>query len=95
MILSLPVLATFSAALANSAGETNWPFLILTARPVLPASTSRSVWRQKKCRDLQNVHHFGGRLGLRRLVNVGEHRDTELAHLAENAQAFFQSRSAI
>src|SRR5579863_874910 len=30
-----------------SRGETNWPFLIFTARPVRPASTRRSVWRHK------------------------------------------------
>ena len=44
----LPVLATFSAALAKSAGETNCPFLMLTILPVSPAAARRSVWRQRK-----------------------------------------------
>ena len=44
----LPVEAIFSTACFMSPGATNWPFFTLTARPVLPAATSRSVWRQRK-----------------------------------------------
>ena len=47
LIHIFPVLATFSTALTISGGDTNWPFLILTARPELPAATSKSVWRQR------------------------------------------------
>ena len=31
-----------------SQGARNWPFLTLTARPVAPAASSRSVWRHRK-----------------------------------------------
>src|SRR4051812_37802004 len=31
-----------------SSGARNWPFFTFTARPVLPAARSRSVWRQRK-----------------------------------------------
>src|SRR5207249_10996883 len=56
MILSLPVLATFSATLPIDHGEANCGFLTLIMRPVLPAASSRSVCRARNagtCRTSQ------------------------------------------
>src|SRR5260370_4333075 len=47
-MLLLPDARTVSTAWRMSQGETNCPFLMLTARARLPASTSRSVCRQRK-----------------------------------------------
>ena len=45
--------------------------------------------------DLQNVDGLGGELGLRGLVNVGEHGDAAIAHALQDAQAFFEAGAAI
>ena len=49
----------------------------------------------KKRRDLQNVRRFGRGLGLRRLVNVGEHRNALAPQPCQDSQPFLQPRPAI
>ena len=44
----LPVDSTFAMTWRMSQGEMNWPFLMLTTRPVSPSATTRSVWRHRK-----------------------------------------------
>ncbi len=44
----MPVEATLPATFFMSHGARNWPFLMLTGFPVLPAAIIRSVWRHRK-----------------------------------------------
>ena len=60
----LPVLAIFSTTLAMSQGETNWRFLTLTMRPVLPAASEQIGLASEEGGDLQDVADFGGGSGL-------------------------------
>jgi len=50
---------------------------------------SRSVWRHRKRGDLEHVQHVGGRIDLRDLMDVGEHRHAQrVAHLLQDAESF-------
>ena len=70
-----------------SHGERNCAFFTLTMRPVLAAASSRSVWRDEKRGNLQNVADFRGGRGLRGFVNVGENRQLQVVFdLGENSQ---------
>ena len=44
----LPAAVTLATTFFMSQGARNWPFLMLIARPVLAAATSRSVCRDRK-----------------------------------------------
>ena len=48
MTLGLPAAVALAMTFFMSHGARNWPFLMLTARPVRAAATIRSVWRQRK-----------------------------------------------
>ena len=71
-----------------SHGARNWPFFTLTARPVSPAATRRSVCRQRNAGicSTSTASAAGAHCSAR--VHVGQHRQAEpLAHLGENLQA--------
>ena len=69
---------------------------MLTARPLLPASTNRIGLPAQEGRNLQNVANFGRRGDLTRLVDVGENRQAGLAlDRAQDAQAFIEARPAV
>ena len=74
IIFSLPVLATFSAALPISHGERNWPFLMLTTRPGAAHGDQQIGLAREERGNLQHVADFGGRADLRNFVNVRENR---------------------
>ena len=86
----LPVDATFSAAWRMSCGETNWPFLDIHGAAGAPGRNQQIGLAAQKRRDLQNIRGLGRRLGLRGLVNVGEHRVTVAPQVRENPQAFLK-----
>ena len=78
-----------------SQGATNWPFLMLTARPVLPAATSRSVWRQRNAGIWSTSAASAATsqwAGSWTSVRTG--RPVSLAMLAEDAHAFFEAGAA-
>ena len=78
-----------------SCGATNCPFLMFTMRPVRPAATSRSVCRQRNAGICRMSADFGGGLGLRRLVDVRQHREALGLHAGQDAQPFAQAGTAI
>ena len=52
----------------------NWPFLTLTALPVLARGQEQVGLPGQERRDLQQVAHLAGGLGLAAFVDVGRHR---------------------
>ena len=48
MTFGLPAPTTLAMTFFMSQGARNWPFLMLMARPVAAAASSRSVWRDRK-----------------------------------------------
>ena len=78
-----------------SQGARNWPFFTLIARPVRPAATSRSVWRQRKAgicststASAAGAHWSGACTS----VSVG--RPGLRAHLGEDAEALRHADAA-
>ena len=71
----------------------NWPFLTLTARPVLPAACSRSVCRARNAGICSRSTTCGDGFRLVRFVNVGRHRQAgTLLDRLQGAQAFLRAR---
>ena len=75
----LPVEAAFSITPFMSQGAMNWPFLTFTTLPVRAASSTRSVWRQRKAGIWSTSATCGRLLDLRDLVDVGEDGHAEAA----------------
>ena len=79
-----------------SQGARNWPFLTLTALPVLAAAISRSVCRHKKGGDLQHVDRGCDARALLGVVHVGEHRNFQaVADLGEDRQRRVEAEAAL
>ena len=91
----LPVEATFSAASRMSCGARNWPFLMLTIRPGAAGRDQQVGLAAEEGGDLEDVGHFGGRAGLRGLVDVGEDGVARRLEAGQDAQAFLQARPAV
>ena len=91
----MPALASLAATLAMSQGARNWPFLTLTARPVLAAAIRRSVCRHRKagiCRTSTASATLGALAGL---VDVRQYRDTAgLADLGQDRQGLLEADAA-
>ncbi len=68
----------FSAAPRMSPGAMNWPFLMLTGRPVRAAATSRSVWRARKAGIWSTSTTSATGVGLLGQVDVRQHGHVEL-----------------
>ena len=62
-----------------SRGARNWPFLTLTGLPGLRGGHEQIGLPAEKRRNLQDVDDLGRRRRVRRLVNVGEHRQRRCA----------------
>ena len=67
----------FATTFFMSQGARNCPFFTLTARPVCAAATRRSVWRQRKAGNLQDIDRCGNGGALRGLMHIGEHRQAD------------------
>ena len=78
-----------------SQGATNWPFLMLTARPVLPGGHQQIGLAAKEGGNLQHVDGFGGDFAVGGLVYVGEHRQARIFRdAAEDARALREAGAA-
>ena len=78
-----------------SQGARNWPFLMLIARPVSAAASSRSVWRHRKAGICSTSTASADGRALLVLVHVGQHRHAEaLAQLGQDRQALGQAEAA-
>ena len=96
IIFWLPVLATFSAALAISSGRNELAFFDIHDAAGLARGDKQIGLAAKERRDLQHVANFRGRSHLRDFVHVGEDRQASpLGDGGEDAQAFFQARAAV
>ena len=71
------------------------PFFTLTMRPVRPASSSRSVWRQRKAGIWMMSTTSAAGATCDGFMNVGNDGKSALAQAAQNAQAFGQAGSAV
>ena len=72
----------FATTFSMSQGARNWPFLTLTARPVLRRRDQEIGLPAQEGRDLQHVDRLGDARALRGLVHVGQHRHAELSRIS-------------
>ncbi len=77
MILWLPVLATFSAALSEISRRDKLPFLDVHGPARFAGLHQQISLPAKEGGNLQDIRCLGGGSGLRRFVDVGQDRDPE------------------
>ncbi len=78
-----------------SQGARNWPFLILTGRPVAAAASRRSVCRQRKAGICKQIDDLGDGRALRRLMHIRrDGKPQSLADLGEDRQRLLESEAA-
>ena len=95
MTRGLPASTTLATACRMSSGARNWPFLMLTTRPVCAAATSRSVWRHRNAGICRTSATSAAGARLRRLVDVGQDRHAERGlDGRQDAQPFVEARAA-
>ena len=95
-MLSLPVEATFSAAWRISCGRNELAFLDVHDAAGAAGLDQQIGLAAQERRDLQDVDRLGRGFGLRRLVNIGQDRETRASRtILQNPQAFLQPGPAI